>query len=409
MALRAAERGLAACAEGSTAAHLWGLRAMAAWQKGNYSLAIDAAEETMRRAVRGSLDDCRAITAGCAGCLYTARLDLLPAYMGRLMATEPEQDTNALLATGLLAVTSAMIHAGQRDAAFPFLERVDAISAGKEREAPRVVAAAHVARLNWCQHVERDLWRAYSYGLSAARLAEDAGDRYEQVSALAVSGWYAGMMGAFDDAEKLFDEVLLKAPKGTHYIGLCRFYRAFMRVDQGKLAEAVAEVEAVLEWERSQGRSVIASAARNVLAEALLGLGDLDGSEAAFIAAGAGASGLFSVDACARGIRVRRLFARGQIREAIDEATALITLCRNGGVYDMRFAYTLLARAEALHADGNVEMAHLAIRDARTELLKCAHKIEDPGYRLGYLQRIPAHARTLALAKEWLENEGSSS
>jgi len=177
-----------------------------------------------------------------------------------------------------------------------------------------------------------------------------------------------------------------------------------MRVDQGKLADAVAEVEAVLEWERSQGRSVIASAAQNVLAEALLGLGDIEGSEAAFVAAGSGVSGLYSVDMCGRGIRTRRLFAEGKVQEAIDEANAVITLCRARGVHETRFSYTLLLRAEAYAAQGNMDMARAALREARTELLNCVTKIEDPGYRQGFLERIPAHVRTIALAKEWLDD-----
>lgn len=58
--------------------------------------------------------------------------------------------------------------------------------------------------------------------------------------------------------------------------------------------------------------------------------------------------------------------------------------------------------AEALHATGAAAGARSALDDARARMLGIAAKIPDPDYRQGFLERVPEHARTLALARAWL-------
>jgi len=54
--------------------------------------------------------------------------------------------------------------------------------------------------------------------------------------------------------------------------------------------------------------------------------------------------------------------------------------------------------AEALHATGAHDAARRALADARARLLAIADKIADPDYKTSFLERVPEHARTLALA-----------
>ena len=61
-----------------------------------------------------------------------------------------------------------------------------------------------------------------------------------------------------------------------------------------------------------------------------------------------------------------------------------------------------LVYAEALYATGD-PAAHTVIRDARARILTIASRIADPPRREGYLENIPENARTLRLAREWLD------
>ncbi|HEX8106924.1 MAG TPA: hypothetical protein VF516_04305, partial [Kofleriaceae bacterium] len=79
-----------------------------------------------------------------------------------------------------------------------------------------------------------------------------------------------------------------------------------------------------------------------------------------------------------------------------------------GGCGMFRGALVRLAHAEALHASGDVEAARRAIGHARTHLLAIADKIRDPAYRQGFLESAPENARTLALARAWLDDPASA-
>jgi hypothetical protein len=75
-----------------------------------------------------------------------------------------------------------------------------------------------------------------------------------------------------------------------------------------------------------------------------------------------------------------------------------------GGCGMFRGAFVRLAHAEALHATGDLDAARRAIADARTHLLATAGKIPDPASRQSFLDSVPENARTLALARTWLDD-----
>jgi hypothetical protein len=74
-----------------------------------------------------------------------------------------------------------------------------------------------------------------------------------------------------------------------------------------------------------------------------------------------------------------------------------------GGCGLFRGPAVRLVRAEALHATGALDAARAAIADARTRLLAAADRIADPARRTGFLEDVPRNARTLALARAWLD------
>jgi hypothetical protein len=72
------------------------------------------------------------------------------------------------------------------------------------------------------------------------------------------------------------------------------------------------------------------------------------------------------------------------------------------GTIGFRDALVRLAHAEALDATGAEEEARAAIADAARWLHTVAGRVTDPDLRRSYLEAIPEHVRTLALARAWL-------
>jgi hypothetical protein len=70
------------------------------------------------------------------------------------------------------------------------------------------------------------------------------------------------------------------------------------------------------------------------------------------------------------------------------------------GEIDLRLTW-----AEALHASGDGEAARAAIAATRDRLLELAERLSDVELRASFLRRVPENARTLALARAWIEGE----
>ena len=72
-------------------------------------------------------------------------------------------------------------------------------------------------------------------------------------------------------------------------------------------------------------------------------------------------------------------------------------------------SYARLVHAEALFAVGEKERAAEAIGVARERLLENAAKIGDASYKKSFLESVPENARTLALARAWLDEDARRS
>jgi hypothetical protein len=62
-----------------------------------------------------------------------------------------------------------------------------------------------------------------------------------------------------------------------------------------------------------------------------------------------------------------------------------------------------LVLAKAQHAAGLDKAARRTIEAARERLLSRAQKILDADLRKSFLERVPEHARTLSLARQWVK------
>jgi hypothetical protein len=100
--------------------------------------------------------------------------------------------------------------------------------------------------------------------------------------------------------------------------------------------------------------------------------------------------------------------ARGKSDEALAAAEegmaryAAMGMCS----HFFRGAFLQLVHVESLEANGRHDEARAALAKARDRLLAIAAKIADPAHRKSFLEDVPENHRTLALAREWLDEGG---
>jgi hypothetical protein len=101
--------------------------------------------------------------------------------------------------------------------------------------------------------------------------------------------------------------------------------------------------------------------------------------------------------------------AQGRAEDALAAAEDAVSRCTTmGGCGMFRGAFVRLAHAEALYATGAHDAARQAIAEARARLLTIADRIADPTYKRSFLEEVPENARTLMLARVWLDEPAPS-
>jgi hypothetical protein len=107
----------------------------------------------------------------------------------------------------------------------------------------------------------------------------------------------------------------------------------------------------------------------------------------------------------AKGTLADVLLARGRPAEALTHAREAMQMLVSTGRLEEGEALVRLAHAEALEATGDHAAARAAVAEARDRLLAIAERI-DESRRTTFLENVPENARTLALARTWLEEPG---
>ena len=188
---------------------------------------------------------------------------------------------------------------------------------------------------------------------------------------------------------------------------LRRWHLSWLHADRGAFDQAHALATQLRDDGHAHHNALDESRGRWMLAEVLRRMGDLDGADREIQAALAMAVPLEHPGVLATLSVLRR--AQGRAGEALAAAEDAVARClAMGGCGMFRGAFVRLAHAEALHATGDREAARRAIADARTHLLATADKLPDPTYRQSFLDNVPENARTLALARTWLDDPAPS-
>jgi hypothetical protein len=284
---------------------------------------------------------------------------------------------------------------GQRERATRLLGRAEALAAAAATTDP----AVH-ARL-----LETRALAAVSGGGTAEflALAAAAADAFSAVGDLrnaAVQRANLGSvhvgMGAYPEAERELGEVLATAERmGLPQIAAAARQSLALAVGRrgGPAARALAVV-AVAEAE-AQGNRRLEIGARVVLA---LVTGDPVEAAREAQAAAALAGGATPQRAYALAAAARASLALGRTEEALALAEEAAGVLEAVGSMDEGEALVRLVLAEARRAAGDDAGARAAIAAALRRLGEQAEKIDDPGLRRSFLERVPEHRQTRALA-----------
>jgi eukaryotic-like serine/threonine-protein kinase len=366
---------------------------------GAHEKAVTAAEEAIRMATPGSVSYCRALAGGLASAMLLGRRDVTAALMGKLLTTAPAPDAVAILAFAFSSAITMLLFVGQRAAAALYLDRLRAIAADSPGNADACSGwLAHTSSA-WHRYATRNSWAACSFTQAAERHFELTGDQHHGDLAASLLVFDYTMLGAFEDAEQQLERIRRRS--GSMTVVIAKLQEAILRLETGKPEAAMAAAIEIIDAAR--GDSLLTASGELIRAEAYLMQGEVEQADDALVRVAETRSGLPLYDNWARGVRARILLSRGCAAEGADEADAAVANSYEVGIYGMRFSATLLCRAEAYFAVGNSDTAKQAIREARDDLLARAAAIEDEKYRTSFLERLQAHSRTMALAREWLD------
>ncbi len=401
--LRCFEAGVACSAGGAALGLLSALRASAYFWLDDPERACSAGGLIVPQLPDGSYPWCRLVGALLLSNAALGKQEAV-AELGRLLlATDPADDARTVYveATGHLHNMSTWF--GLQDQARACLAQIDAASApilARDAIGRGWACLAHSFHDHFFGHRPSQAWRWAKEGTDAFR---QAGDERSQVGPEIIAGLAAAAMGDEERAEVILREALACARRvGQPFpISYAQMHLAFVlggsdRADRREEAAAIAR-----EWVHPGAPSMMFQGiAHEVLAR---------------VAARRGDPGEALEHARTAGERLRlfwpyRLFALatlsavqlalGRPEDAKDSAAPGVEVAsRIGGTGEIPLR---LALAEALHASANREEARAALEDAVQRLRLRLADIQEPAARERFLTSVPANARVVALANEWL-------
>jgi hypothetical protein len=399
--LARADLGLACAPPEELRLRLLGIRCMVSGVGHLLGVAFATAEELLPAAPRGSVPWVQALRAYIEGTLKAGRIGDLLEAIGLLREVDPDPEAVGLTAFTLTVSTYALDLLGRVAEGTSLEDRFSAIvRASGEREP--------LARLWWnitlglrASYAHEDPWRALQHSEASRQIFDEIGGEVFFLVLQLCRGLNLWYLGAPARARQFLEE----GAAGDQAMGLAsslrRFSLSWLLADAGALDEARALATGLAELGHAQGDVIHESRGRWVLAEVLRRAGDLGGAERELEVALALAVPLEQPGVLGTLAQLR--LAQGRAAEALAAAGDAIARWEAvGGCGMFRGAFVRLAHAEALHATGDADGARRAIGDARARLLAAAARIPDPAYRQSFLEAVPEHARTVALARAWL-------
>jgi eukaryotic-like serine/threonine-protein kinase len=242
--------------------------------------------------------------------------------------------------------------------------------------------------------------------LEAADLWQELGNQHNWLMDLGNAGSAQMELGQYDDAVETLEAVgaVLESMGFDQLMGMNKANRAFALAHCGRIEEAKRLCSETFATSGAPRQELLALV---YLARILEMAADQTQALSHARRALDLAQAFPAFRAQAHSIQASALLRLGLVEEALAASRQGMAILDELGLLESGEGIVRLAHAEALHASGHHGEALAAIQQASARLLARAERIADPARRLGFLERIPEHARTLELERTWLGSAAS--
>ncbi len=321
------------------------------------------------------------------------------ALVARLADVAPADGAASARVIAWARAAVALTFAGSRDLAGPLFARLEAepIDPGDRAAVGRGLQARATRAM-----VDGDVPAYLELTTASVREFDAVGDVRTACVQRNNAGYALVMMGAVAAAESTLREAMVAADRMglTSAAAIARQNLGLALAYGGALQEARAVEERSIEATTASGEGLMTACGQAYLAEILSIGGNHDAAERAARAALelVGDRGheirVLGLSALARALLSARRPAEARV--ASEQAFALLPTVSGAAAEGA----VRLVHAEALRATGDVARGREVLLGAAQRLGERAAKIGDEALRRSFLERVPVHARTLALAGE---------
>ncbi|WP_437940222.1 serine/threonine-protein kinase [Sorangium sp. So ce341] len=401
--VRWAERALSLGASGEAQGELLLLRAEARRWRGDLAEFGRCAQIALRVLPKGTAAWYAALSEAGRAARHLGQPEDLLQLDAALADAWPEGQASAPAVTAAASIALDLLLAGLHDRAEALHRRIEAV-AERFRDDPSVSGPIYRQR-GMRELFAGHLDESCAMAAQALRCYEQVGDLRRACIERCNLGFRESLLGAYAEAMARLRAAVAEAERmGLDYVlgftlhDLGRVLWRTGAIEEARVVQArAAALCAAQGSRRGEGWS------RTYLAGILRSAGRLDEAEVEARRAAALLETAQQAQVAARATLASVLLARGRSAEALAESREAVAQLAAVESVEEGEALTRLVYAEALFAAGDRAGARAAIAEARDRLLAVAMRIADPGMRERFLRDVEENARTLELARAWVD------
>jgi tetratricopeptide (TPR) repeat protein len=381
---------------------LLGLLAEVHVWRSEWEAAVRWGTEAMRLAAPGTDSWARAVAAKLSAAMQEGQSDDFFELMYTLLAVEPAPEAIVGVAATLNLGISLLNRWGRFELVERSLQRVHAIVEPLAAHEPMARGWMHMSHVHLDAWAHEDPWAGLQRAEASRAGFREANHRQCMLLAQLLVGMNLWYLGALEQAEReLRDLAEVWASYGTN-VPVHLFCFAGTLADRGALEEAHEMASRTLAAWQAQGLRMYEGQGRRVLADVLFRRGEHAAAEREARAALPLMTSLPLDQAAATATIAAALLGQGRAAEALAAAGDAMTRYEALGAFGFRGGFARLVHVEALEATGDHAGAARALATMRKRLRIRAARIDDLALRRSFLEDVPEHARTLALARRRL-------
>jgi tetratricopeptide (TPR) repeat protein len=337
-------------------------------------------------------------------------LEALAAQMLELATPAERLSPAALMSLSNTALALDIL--GKYDAVLVVQSSIELAASKSPSLDPRVSALIDTVRARRAYYIDDDLEAFLDFTRRSIDSSERGGDLRGACLEESNLGFAYGTIGAYAEAAEVLRRVLLRAERMdlVTVAAAAKTNLGFALAYQNELDEARRLEEEAIRSFCAQGDRRMEGGARLYLATIHLRAQDLDAAEREALTSLEILPTTSSMRIHAFALLALIGLRRGQLQAARDFMRDMMAVLDMQGLTfellgDSAEVESMirLTHAEVLHAAGEEEAAREAIRAARDRLLARAAKLRSAARREVFLRDVPENARTLELARAWLD------